>query len=164
MVPPPGNAPKPSISINQPAPTGLYASPDEALKKVSIEYEYWTGKLTETSLQMCYALIGANWVIFNSVNGILRNGWSKWSLVMVLLALGSNVVGAWILSEFLRNRIGYGEGSPVAWASEFASTRGQNVAWPFTGQIQNTGKYMRWIKAGFTIVSGLLLIIGAMTK
>jgi hypothetical protein len=79
--------------------TGLYAASEEALQKVSGEFEYWTGKLTETSLQMCYALIGANWVVFGSVNGILHSGWAKWSLVMVLLALASNVVGAWILSE-----------------------------------------------------------------
>lgn len=144
--------------------TGLYATPEEALKKVSSEFEYWTGKLTETSLQMCYALIGANWVVFGSVNGILHNGWAKFSLVMVLFALGTNVIGAWILSEYLRKRIGYGEGHVDEWAKEFALNRGKDVSWPFTDKIQNTGKYMRWIKAGFTIVSGLLLIIGAILK
>lgn len=58
----------------------LYASPAEALKKVSTEYEYWSGKLTETSLQMCYALIAANWVVFGSMNGSLSNIWTKLSL------------------------------------------------------------------------------------
>jgi hypothetical protein len=144
--------------------TGLYATPEEALKKVSSEFEYWTGKLTETSLQMCYALIGANWVVFGSVNGILNSGWAKWSLVMVLLALATNVVGAWILSESLRDRISYGEGNAEEWALEFEVNRGKDVPWPFTDYIQNTGRYMRWIKAAFTLVSGLLLIIGAIVK
>jgi hypothetical protein len=156
LVKPPSDDPPPKL--------GLYATPEEALKKVSSEFEYWTGKLTETSLQMCYALIGANWVIFGSVNGILHSQWAKWSLVLVMLALSSNVIGAWILSESLRTRIGYGEAHTAEWAAQFEANRGKDVAWPFTDKIQNTGKYMRWIKAGFTIVSGVLLIIGAILK
>jgi hypothetical protein len=152
------------VSPELPQRVGLYATPEEALKKVSSEFEYWSGKLTETSLQMCYALIGADWVVFGSVNGILNSGWAKSSLVMVLLALGTNVVGAWMLSESLRRRIAYGEGALSEWATEFEVYRGKDVSWPFTDEIQNTGKYMRWIKAGFTLVSGVLLIIGAIVK
>jgi hypothetical protein len=144
--------------------TGLYASPEEALKKLSSEFEYWSGKLTETSLQMCYALIGANWVVFGSINGILRSSYAQWSLVLVLLALGSNVVGAWILSESLRKRIGYGEGDPGRWSREYQSATGKDVAWPFTDAIQNTGTNMRRIKAAFTLASGICLIVGAILK
>ena len=144
--------------------TGLYSTPEDALRKVSSEFEYWTGKLTETSLQMCYALIGANWVVFGSVGGILRNNWAKSSLVMVLLALASNVIGAWVLSESLRERVAYGERNATQWTVEFQQAIGKDVAWPFTNAIQNTGKYMRWIKAGFTLVSGICLIVGAVTK
>src|ERR1700731_1856774 len=123
------------------ASKGLYASPEDALKKVSSEFEYWTGKLTETSLQMCYALIGANWVVFGSVNGILHSAYAKWSLVLVLLALGSNVIGAWMLSESLRRQISHGEQDPNRWATEYADAVGKDVPWPFTDRIQNTGKY-----------------------
>jgi hypothetical protein len=151
-------------SSDKPSPKGLYASPEDALKKVSSEYEYWSGKLTETSLQMCYALIGANWVVFGSVNGILHSRWAKSSLVLVLLALASNVIGAWLLSESLRDRIGYGEGHGEDWVREFKEAEGKNVAWPFTDAIQNTGKWMRWIKATFTLASGITLIIGAILK
>jgi hypothetical protein len=143
---------------------GLYATPEDALKKVASEFEYWTGKLTETSLQMCYALIGANWAIFGSVNGILKNDWAKWSLVMVLLALASNVIGAWILSESLRKRVAYGEGNADQWKKEYEEAVAKDVAWPFTDAIQNAGKYMRWIKAAFTLASGFCLIVGAIRK
>lgn len=143
---------------------GLYDSPQEALKKVSSEYEYWSGKLTETSLQMCYALIGANWIIFGSVNGILHSNWAKSSLVLVFLALGSNVIAALMLSEFLRSHIGYAEGHIETWDEEYNAAIGKDVAWPFTDRIQNTGRTMRWIKAGFTIASAICLIIGAILK
>ena len=113
---------------------------------------------------MCYALIGANWVIFGSVNGILRSPYAKWSLVLVLLALGSNVIGAWLLSESLRKQIAHGEGDSAAWVTEYQDAAGKDVPWPFTDFIQNTGKYMRWIKAAFTLASGACLIFGAIVK
>jgi hypothetical protein len=142
----------------------LYASPAEALKKVSAEYEYWSGKLTETSLQMCYALIAANWVVFGSMNGILGNIWAKLSLLMVLLALATNTVGAWLLSVKLRERVKYGEADNVRWVEEFRKYVGADSPWPFNETIDGIGRWMRGIKAGFTLASGVLLIFGALLK
>src|ERR1700682_3212706 len=96
----------------------LYKSPGEALKKVSSEFEHWSGKLTESSLQMCYALIGANWAVFGSLQGILKNRWPKLSLLMVIIALATNIIGAWLLSESLRKRVEYGEANSGRWKKE----------------------------------------------
>lgn len=141
--------------------TTLYKNPAEALKKVSSEFEYWSGKLTETSLQMSYALIAANWIVFGSLNGILASTWAKVSLLMVIVGLAVNVIGAWRLSESLRNRVGYGEADSERWAAEFKKAMGKRVPWPFTESIESTGKWMRRIKAISVLVAGLLLIIGA---
>lgn len=142
----------------------LYASPAEALKKVSSEFEYWSGKLTETSLQMCYAIIGANFVVFGSVNGILGNLWAKWSLVMVIFALAVSIIGAWLLSESLRKRVAYGEGDKDRWKKEFDAFSTTNSPWPFTKNIEDTGRSMRVIKGVFTLIAGGLLIIGAILR
>jgi hypothetical protein len=144
--------------------TKLFSTPADALKKVSSEYEYWSGRLTETSLQMCYALIAANWVVFGSVNGILANVWAKASLLMVLLALAANIVGAWLLSEKLRERVEYGEEDGPRWQREFDEFTSTSCPWPFTGLIEKIGRRMRMIKAGFTLVAGALLMIGAILK
>ncbi|HEY6248991.1 MAG TPA: hypothetical protein VI685_03465 [Candidatus Angelobacter sp.] len=142
----------------------LYSSPSDALKKVTSEFEHWSGKLTETSLQMGYALIGANWVVFGSMNGILGNGWAKTSLLMVILALASNIVGAWILSETLRKRVAYGEGDKSRWKKEFDEFSTTDSPWPFTEGIEQTGRLMRIIKGAFTLLAGAFLIIGAILK
>jgi hypothetical protein len=144
---------------------GIYATPEEALRKLSSEFEYWSGRLTDVSLQMCYALIGANWVISGaSINGIVKNPCATWSLILVLLALASNVVAAFVLCEALRSRFDYGERDSARWASEFKASIGRNVAWPFSDLIQNFGKYMRWMKVGLTLASGALLIAAALAK
>jgi hypothetical protein len=142
----------------------LYKSPGEALKKVSSEFEYWSGKLTETSLQMCYAVIAANWVVFGSLNGILNNPWAKWSLVMVIFALAVNIIGARLLSNLLRKRVAYGETDSVRWKQEYAQFSTTDSPWPFTGEIEDTGRWMMNIKAGFTLLAGALLIAGAILK
>jgi hypothetical protein len=141
--------------------TGLYASPDDALKKLSSEFEYWSGKLTDNSVQMCYALIGANWVVFGSVAGILKNEWAKWSMLLVLFTLVINVLGALILSELHRKRIAYGEKNPARWAKEYQAAMHTDDPWPFTAAIQDLGTYTRWLKALLTLASGLCLIVGA---
>lgn len=141
--------------------SALYQTAQDALKKVAEEYNYWSGRLTETSAQMCYALIGANWVVFQSGHGILQNVWAKLSLLMVLLALASSVVGSWWLSESLRRRVEYGEDDNARWEKEFEDARGKSVDWPFTTSIDRVGFLTRQIKAGFTLLGGILLIIGA---
>jgi hypothetical protein len=47
--------------------TGIYESSTDALKEIDDAFDYWSGQITATSVQMCYALIGANWVVFGSV-------------------------------------------------------------------------------------------------
>lgn len=149
---------------NKPPATGIYTSPSEALKKVCAEYEYWSGKLTETSLQMCYALIAGNWVIFGSVNGILKNEWAKWSLLLVILALASNAAGAFFLSELLKRRVAYGQTDSGRWELEYDASSNVSCSWPFTSTIDGIGRWMRIIKFGFTLAAGGCLFIGAILK
>ncbi len=149
-----------------PPETGLYASAGEAIKKVASEFEYWSGRLTDTSLQLGYAVIAADWVIFASgtagVNGILANPWAKWSVLFVILALASNIVAAWVMSESHRKRVEYAESNTRRWEIEFAQNARIRSAWPFTDFTERFGRYMRILKASLTLAAGALLVIGAM--
>jgi hypothetical protein len=155
------NQPGASLELKK---TGVHETPQKALEKVGSEFDHWSGKLTETSLQMCYALIGANWVVFGSVDKILVNNFAKWSLFMVLLTLGCNVVGAWILSESIRNRFEWAEGHSDQWDKAFKDAVGERVPFPFTKFHESMGFWMRQIKGLFPIVGGLLLLIGAIWR
>jgi len=144
--------------------TRLYSSPGEALKKVSSEYEYWSGKLTESSVQMSYSLIAANWIVFGSVNGVLNSLGAKLSLLMVFIGLAANVIGAWLLSESLRKRVEYGESNSVRWKTEYTNSDNKRVAWPFTNFMELTGKWMRRVKAISILVSAICLIVASVLK
>src|SRR5688500_9205365 len=90
-------------------PTTLYADAQEALRAVRDDYLYWTGKVTETSVQLSYAVLGANWAAFGSVNEIISNVWSKFSVFAIVLSLGVSVVGAQAMGEQHLKRINYAE-------------------------------------------------------
>ena len=142
----------------------LYKTPAAAQQKISAEYEYWSGKLTDTSLQMAYAVIAANWVVFGSANGILGNIWAKWSVLLVVMSLGANMLGAWILSEAMRTRCEYAESDKERWQREFDRYSSVAHPWPFTGWMDAFGIALRVIKSGMTLAAGALLIAGAILK
>jgi hypothetical protein len=146
------------------SPKGLYSSADKALEKVQETYDYWSGKLNDITMQMAFALIGANWAIFGNLNGILGNPWAKWSILAVLFAMVANVGAALALSQLTRRRVRYAESNLRRWKTEYQSSTGQDVAWPFTDLINGVGTTMRWARALLIAGSGVCLIIGAISK
>jgi hypothetical protein len=143
---------------------GVLETPLKAYERVGGEYDHWSGKLTDSSLQMCYALIGANWVVFGSVGNILNSNWAKFSLLMVMLTLMSNLVGSWWASEAHRKRLEYAEADSARWAAEFNSATGTRTPWPFTARMERAGYWMRQIKGACPLIGALLLIVGAIVK
>lgn len=144
--------------------SGVHESPQKAMAKVGSEFEYWSGKLTDTSLQMCYALIGANWVVFGSVGQILRDNYAKLSLLMVILTLASNVIGSWYLSESLRRRFEWAESHEAEWKKEFDEAVGKRDPFPFLERHERAGLLVRQIKGLFPLIGGMFLLIGAILK
>jgi hypothetical protein len=143
---------------------GVHETPQKALEAVGSEFNYWSGKLTDSSLQMCYALIGANWVVYGSIGLILQSPWAKLSLLMVILTLAINVIGAWYLSESIRKRFEWAEGHGPQWETDFNAAAGARTAFPFTDAHEKAGFWLRQVKGLLPLVSGAFLIIGAVIK
>src|SRR6185369_4784476 len=114
----------------------------DAVKAVREDYLYWTGRLTETSLQLSYGVIAANWAAFGSVNGILNSLWSQLSLVLVIASLGMSVAGAKWMGELHRKRIDYAADAN-RWNAEFQAHSGKPGPWPFTRGIEASGRWLR---------------------
>jgi hypothetical protein len=141
--------------------TGIYESSTDALKEVYEAFDYWSGQITATSLQMCYALIGANWVIFGSVGNILRSPYAIMSLLLVLLALTFNMLSAYALAEYMRSRFGYAVSDRKRWEAEFQHVKIESTTWPYSKWTQGASVATRMIKMILPLASGVCLIIGA---
>ena len=152
-------------TLPDPAPkSGFFENADAALKDVRESYGYWSGKFNETSLKMSYALIAANWMIFGSVNGILSNQLAKWSLLMPMLAIGSDVAGSWWLGYSLNKQAQYGESHGAEWEEKFKKAAGTNDPFPFTAVQQHAGGVIRAVKALAILAGSVLFVIGAIRK
>jgi hypothetical protein len=141
--------------------TGIYESSTDVLKQINEAFDYWSGQITATSLQMCYALIGANWVIFGSVGNILHSRYAIVSLLLVLLALTFNMVSAYALAEYMRSRFGYAVSDRKRWEAEFQHEKIESTTWPYSKWTEGASIATRMIKVILPLASGICLIVGA---
>jgi hypothetical protein len=141
--------------------TGIYESSTDVLKQVNEAFDYWSGQITATSLQMCYALIGANWVIFGSVGNILHSRYAIVSLLLVLLALTFNLVSAYALAEYMRSRFGYAVSDRKRWEAEFQHEKIESTTWPYSKWTEGASIATRMFKVILPLASGICLVIGA---
>jgi hypothetical protein len=144
--------------------SGAYEDSIEALKGVGEAFNAWSGSLTSTSLQLCYALVGANWVVFGSMAAILSSVWAKLSLLSILLAIAVNVIVALVMTELHRRQYRYAEEKVDRWEAEFKAYASTSHPWPFTKSIEAVGAVSRWMKLLLPLIGGILLGIGAYYK
>ena len=145
-------------------PSGLYADPSEGLRAVRDDFNYWTGRLTDTSFQLSLAIFAANWAVFRSGNEILKNYGALTSIGLVLLSLAVYLIGARRMSELHRRRMEYAERDPKRWEGEYAATLGKSDPWPFTGEIEQSGKRLREARTWFPIAAAIALVIAVFTR
>lgn len=137
----------------------FYESPGAGLNAVKGSFDYWSGRITESSATLAIAVIAGNWAIFGSVEKILRNDWSRWSLISVILALGINLYGMRHLSEAHRKRMDWGEEHRDEWIKEFNETKGRRGAWPYTKSILFWSRLFRECRTWLPLIGGILFLI-----
>jgi hypothetical protein len=142
----------------------LYQSANEALKAVQDDYLYWTEKLTDTSLQLSYAVIAANWAVFGSVDKLLSNFWSRLSMGLVVSALLLSVFSAKWMGELHRKQVNHAESDLGRWGAEFKENAGKRVPWPFTSRIERLGRVTRELKAWLPLLAGMAFLIALLYR
>jgi hypothetical protein len=145
-------------------PSGvLFLSANDAVKAVHDDYLYWTGRLTDTSLQLSYGVIAANWAAFGSVQGILGSFWSKVSVALVVIGLSLSVAGAKWMGELHGKRVDYAADA-LRWEAEFRANTGKPGPWPFTRQIELSGTLLRSARSWLSLAAGLSFLIALLAR
>jgi hypothetical protein len=156
------------LSADQPAATpvakGGYASASEALKSLGASFNTWTTSLTATSIQMCYAVVGADWIVFSPLANLRKNHWAIASLCCVLAAITVNLITAYMMSEWHRLRYGYAESDWGRWQREYEVNSGIKSSWPASCGMEVVAAVTRFLKFGLPLAGGILLAIGAARK
>jgi hypothetical protein len=154
-VAPPPAAPDP---INADA-RSLYQTPVEATKAIQERFLYWTGKLTDTSLQLCFAVIAANWAVFKTTDDILKNRRSRASIALVILGMGCNLVATFLIGKSLSERGDYAEADLSRWQNEYSQNVGKPTPWPYSEGSIRLSRIARYIKLWVPILGGATFLV-----
>ncbi|MFH1956986.1 MAG: hypothetical protein ABIJ15_00740 [bacterium] len=136
-----------------------FKNAEEALKKLGQDFNDWCSILTTHSMQAAYAIIAANWAVHGNAQKILNNCCSKWSLVVVFLFLGVNLLATkWMIHKHYKQFL-YAEENSERWEKEFRENKGKRTFWPYTKCIEYLGIALRWLKVGAPVIAALLFIL-----
>ncbi len=136
----------------------LYQTPVDATKAIQERFLYWTGKLTDTSLQLCFAVIAANWAVFRTTDDILKNCWSRASIVLVIFGMGCNLVSTFLIGNSLSERIDYAEANLPRWQNEYSQNVGKPTPWPYSEKSVMLSRIARHIRLWVPIFGGATFI------
>ncbi|MEK7996138.1 MAG: hypothetical protein AAB403_20255 [Planctomycetota bacterium] len=136
----------------------LYSTPAQAMTALDVAYKSWTRRLTETSLQLSYAVLAANWAVFGSVDNIVQNAFARWSVALVVITLASNVAVAGWLGRTHKALIDSAQAKPAEWAERFRETAKAKNAFPFTEEIEKTAGALRVAKVWLPLAAGAAFI------
>jgi hypothetical protein len=151
-------APSAPVPINS-DPRSLYQSPVDATKAIQERFLYWTGKLTDTSLQLCFAVIAANWAAFKTTDDILKNHWSRASIALVIFGMGCNLVATFLVGKSLSQRVDYAEGDLARWQNEYSQSVGKATPWPYSESSVTLSRIARHIRLWVPILGGATFIV-----
>lgn len=136
-----------------------YNTASEGTKAVIADYLYWTGRVSEWSVQLSYSVLAANWAVFTTLNGIMSNVWSYLSVAVAVLNLFLMVIFAATLALLHLRQAKKAEHNLEIWEEEFRRATGKRDPWPFTTQIEFWGNVFLGVRAITPVLAAVLFFI-----
>jgi len=142
---------------------GEFKTAGDALKTLGQAFNDWSSILTTHSIHAAYAIIAANWAVHGSTQNILNNSYAKWSLVIVFVFLGFNILVSGCMKHMHFNQYLHGEKNSKKWETEFkeyekSRQKGKRTPWPYTECIENLGVAQTFVKICAPIIAATLFI------
>lgn len=137
---------------------GIYASPKDAVDAVTRYFDIHTARVAESSSQLAYATIGANWAVYGNANAIFESNLAKLSMALAVGVLVLNLIGAYLISHLLNKVRVNAESDPEKFAADWRRTKGTKDQWPFDGALDTAPKIIRGCKVTLPLLAGILFI------
>jgi hypothetical protein len=142
---------------NTPGEVHRFETHEAAIAQLNKDFNDWSAILTQNSVNASYAIIAANWAVHGSTGNILSNNAAKWSIGIVLLFLGANLLGSFLMSKLHYDQFLYAEQNPRKWEAEWEAGKSLRY-WPYTKGIEFLGVSIRRLKVSAPITACLFFI------
>ena len=137
-----------------------YASAEDALDDLDKAYNYWSGKITETSTSFALGLIAANWAVHGS-EALKTELLPRLSVFCALTLLLLGLIQAERMSKYHDDQHEFAETRPEDWRKQFDAAKASSIAnpWPYTAKIECWGVWGRRWKTWLPVVGCILFLI-----
>lgn len=137
-----------------------YKTAEDALKDLDDAYNYWSGKITETSTSFALGLIAANWAVFGSA-GLKADLLPRLSVFCALLLLLLGLIQAERMAKYHDDQHEFAETKPEKWKEQFEAAKANSQAnpWPYTNKIECWGVWGRRWKTWLPIIGCILFLV-----
>lgn len=141
-----------------------FNSSGKAAKEIYDGFNAWSSLLTTRSIEVSFAIVAANWAVHGSKNDILHNFYSKWSLIIVIIFFGVNLLGTLLMTKLHDDRCHYIDENKIRWDKEYTQAAAEPSPWPYTNGIELLGAFLRVFKGWVPVIAGVLFVISLFTK
>ena len=137
-----------------------YNSAHDAIKDIDDAYNYWSGKITETSTSFALGLIAANWAVYGT-DGLKAELLPRLSVCSALLLLLLSLIQANRMAALHDKQSEYAEKNQERWGQEFEQAKHDTNAnpWPYTKRIECWGWWGRQWKTWLPVIGCLLFLV-----
>jgi hypothetical protein len=136
-----------------------YESAAEALKDLEDTYNYWSGKITESSTAFALGLIAANWAVYGS-KGLKELLCPRLSVFCALLLLLTGLLIAQAMTsehDLLHQKA---ENDPASWEAQYVQAKtNKDDPWPYSKKVERLGLWGRRLKVWLPIAGAVFFLI-----
>jgi hypothetical protein len=136
---------------------------EEALngqKQIDEAYINWSAKLSQYGVQAIYAILVANWAVYNEASKIINNQLSTLSIALCVLSLIANISITWIVTELHYKRCSYSRRNFDDWLIEYRRKDSmRHSKWPYTNAMEIWGIIKRIALSLGPVLAGIAFIL-----
>lgn len=104
-------------------------------------------------------MIAANWAVFKTTDDILKNRWSRLSILIALIGMGCNLIATFLIGTSLGKQVNYAEADLSRWQDEYTNNVGKSTAWLYSDGSVRLSKIARFVRLLVPILGGAAFVL-----
>lgn len=139
-----------------------YKNEHDALEAINREWSYWGEVLGRRAVEFCYAVIGATWLSFRTIDEIMSNDFAFGAILLAVTFLILNLCFSYyVVFEYARTIHSVDKMDATQLDQRFASYRsGSKNDFPYPERVERIGDIFHLTKLQLPLMAGIYYALG----